>query len=68
MLKIYTISVSYVFFTIFLFGIALPFLISAADTMLNMIGFFLVALFPVISYKTYMMINKAKDSLRNENS
>lgn len=68
MLKIYTIGVSYVFFTLFLFGFALPFLISSASTILTMLGFFLLALFPVISYKTYMMINKAKDSLRNENA
>lgn len=68
MLKIYTIGVSYVFFTIFLFGFALPFLVSSASTILMILGFFLLALFPVISYKTYMMINKAKDSLRNENA
>jgi hypothetical protein len=57
-MRIYALVVSYVAFAVATFGFILPFLISAAATELVLAGYFVLALFPVISYYFIMKIVK----------
>jgi hypothetical protein len=67
-MRIYALVVSYVAYAVATFGFILPYLISAASTELVIAGYFVLALFPVISYYYYTMIVKLKKEKLNENS
>jgi hypothetical protein len=67
-MRIYALVVSYVALVVATFGFILPFLISAASTELVLAGYFLLALFPIISYYSIMkIVNLTKEKI-NENS
>lgn len=57
-MKIYVLTVAFVAFVVATFGFILPALISAASTELVIAGYFVLALFPVISYYYVTMIMK----------
>ena len=66
-MKTYLYSVAYISYVVATFGFILPFTVSAASTILLFVSYFLLALFPVISYKFVMMI-KNKWKAKSENS
>jgi hypothetical protein len=67
-MKIYLLSVAFVAYAVATFGLIIPYLISAASTVLVLAGFFVLALFPVISYYYYTMIVKLKKGKLDETS
>lgn len=67
-MKLYFTITGYVIATAFLFGFILPTLVSAADTLLNLLAIFLVVLFPVFSYKVYMMTKQPNKGSNDENA
>ena len=67
-MKIYLFTVAFVAYAIATFGFILPYLISAASNELVLAGYFVLALFPVISYYYYTMIIKLKKGKLDETS